>query len=96
MLRLTQKPKPIVLCILDGWGIAQDSPGNAITKANPTNFNSLWFSYPHTYLTTTGQAVGLPEGQVGSSEVGHINLGAGKIVFQDLLRINLAIQNGTF
>ncbi|HSX19451.1 MAG TPA: 2,3-bisphosphoglycerate-independent phosphoglycerate mutase [Candidatus Saccharimonadales bacterium] len=96
MLRLTQKPKPIVLCILDGWGIAADSPGNAITKANPTNFNGLWFSYPHTYLSTTGQAVGLPEGQVGSSEVGHLNIGAGKIVFQDLLRINLAIQNGNF
>ena len=96
MLKITQKVKPLVLCILDGWAIAKDYPGNAITHANPANFNALWFSYPHTYLATTGQAVGLPEGQVGNSEVGHLNLGAGKIVFQDVLRINLAIANGSF
>lgn len=96
MLKITQKPKPIVLCILDGWGIAPSSDGNAITRANPVNFNGLWFSYPHTYLTTSGQDVGLPEGQVGNSEVGHENLGAGKIVFQDQLRIDLAIENGSF
>ena len=96
MLRITQKPAPIVLCILDGWGIAQNSPGNAITRANPINFNNMWFSYPHTLLVASGQAVGLPEGQVGNSEVGHINLGAGRVVFQDLLRINNAIADGTF
>lgn len=96
MLKITQKVKPLVLCILDGWAIAADSPGNAITRTNPANFNGLWFSYPHTYLTTTGQAVGLPEGQVGNSEVGHLNLGAGKIIFQDVLKINLAIENGSF
>jgi 2,3-bisphosphoglycerate-independent phosphoglycerate mutase len=96
VFKITSKIKPVVLCILDGWGIASDYPGNAITRANPVNFNSLWFSYPHTYLSTTGQSVGLPEGQVGNSEVGHLNLGAGKIVFQDLLRINLAISNGSF
>lgn len=96
MFKITQKVKPIILCILDGWAIAKDYDGNAVTRAHPNNFNSLWFSFPHTYLATTGQAVGLPEGEVGNSEVGHLNLGAGKIVFQDLLRINLAIANASF
>lgn len=96
MFRLNSKPKIIVLCILDGWGVSQDDPGNAITQAQPSCFNELWFSYPHTILVANGQAVGLPEGQVGNSEVGHINLGAGRIVFQDLLRINTAIADGTF
>ena len=96
MLRITQKPKPTVICILDGWGVSQDSPGNAITRANPANFNSFWFSYPHTLLVASGQAVGLPEGHVGNSEVGHLNLGAGRVVFQDLLRVNNAIADGTF
>ena len=96
MLQITQKPSPIVLCILDGWGIAQDSPGNAITRASPANFNNMWFSYPHALLVASGQAVGLPEGQVGNSEVGHINIGAGRVVFQDLLRVNNAIADGTF
>lgn len=96
MLKITQKVKPLILCILDGWGIASDSPANAITRANPINFNGLWFSYPHTYLATNGKTVGLPEDQVGNSEVGHLNLGAGKIVLQDVLKINLAIENGSF
>lgn len=96
MLRVTEKPKPLVLCVLDGWGVSQDSPGNAITRANPANFNDLWFSYPHALLVASGQAVGLPEGHVGNSEVGHINLGAGRVVFQDLLRVNNAIADGTF
>ncbi len=96
MFTLTTKPKPLVLIILDGWGMAQDSPGNAITRANCENFNRLWFSYPHTLLLTSGHPVGLPENQVGNSEVGHINLGAGRIVFQDVLRINTAIADGSF
>src|SRR3989344_5422911 len=96
MLRLPKKPKPLVILILDGWGVAQDSVGNAITRANLTNFNELWYSYPHATLTSAGQSVGLPEGQVGNSEVGHLNLGAGRIVFQDLLRINMSIADGTF
>ena len=96
MQKIYRKPKPLILCILDGWGIAQDNPGNAITQANCTNFNGLWFSFPHTFLITSGQSVGLPQGQVGNSEVGHINLGAGRIVFQDLLRINMAIADGSF
>src|SRR3989344_9085464 len=96
MLRVTQKPNLIVIVILDGWGVLQDSPGNAITRAGPKNFNNLWFSFPHSLLVASGQAVGLPEGHVGNSEVGHINLGAGRVVFQDLLRINNAIADGSF
>lgn len=96
MFRITQKPKPLVLLILDGWGFADPGPGNAITRANPSNINNYWFSYPHTLLVASGQAVGLPDGIFGNSEVGHINLGAGRVVFQDLLRLNNAIADGTF
>src|SRR3989344_1851448 len=96
MLKISQKPKPLVMLILDGWGVAQDSAGNAITHANLKNFNDLWYSFPHATLSSAGQSVGLPEGQVGNSEVGHLNLGAGRIVFQDLLRINMSIADGTF
>src|SRR3989337_667549 len=96
MLRLPKKPKPLVILILDGWGVAQDSVGNAITRANLKNFNDLWYSFPHATLSSAGQSVGLPEGQVGNSEVGHLNLGAGRVVFQDLLRINMSIADGTF
>jgi len=96
MFKLTQKPKPLLLCILDGWGIAADFPGNAITQANCSNFNKLWFEYPHTLLTASGLSVGLPEGVAGNSEVGHLNLGAGMIVFQDVLRIDNAISDGSF
>src|SRR3989344_451985 len=96
MITIANKPRPMVLCILDGWGMAPDSEGNAITKANPVNFNRLWFTYPHTLLTASGSSVGLPEGQVGNSEVGHLNIGAGRIVFQDILRIDTAIDNGPF
>lgn len=96
MLRIIQKPRPLILLILDGWGFAEPGPGNAISSANPTNFNNLWFSYPHTLLVASGQAVGLPDGIFGNSEVGHINLGAGRVVFQDLLRLNNAIADGSF
>lgn len=96
MFRITQKPKPLVLLILDGWGFADPGPGNAITRAKPSNINNYWFSYPHTFLVASGQAVGLPDGIFGNSEVGHINLGAGRVVFQDLLRLNNAIADGTF
>ena len=96
MLKTTFKIKPLVLCILDGWGIANNYPGNAITQANPKNFNKLWFSYPHTYLQTSGSSVGLPAKKAGNSEVGHLNIGAGKVVFGDLMRINASIDNGTF
>lgn len=96
MLKITEILKPLVLCILDGWGIGENYSGNAIARANPLNFNSFWTTFPHTFLTTNGKSVGLPENEVGNSEVGHENLGAGKIVTQALLRINFAIEDGQF
>jgi 2,3-bisphosphoglycerate-independent phosphoglycerate mutase len=90
-------PVPAVtLVILDGWGLAADGPGNAIAQASTPAFDELWASYPHTTLRTSGPDVGLPEGQMGNSEVGHLNLGAGSVVKQDLARIDGAIADGTF
>jgi 2,3-bisphosphoglycerate-independent phosphoglycerate mutase len=83
-----------VLVVLDGWGIARDGPGNAISLARTPVFDELWSSYPHTSLTACGRAVGLPEGQMGNSEVGHLNLGAGAVVMQDLTRIDVAVERG--
>ena len=86
----------IILIILDGWGYARSSSYNAITLANTPIFDSLWKEYPHTTLVASGLAVGLPEAQQGGSEVGHLNLGAGRIVEQDLIKINRAISDGSF
>ncbi len=88
--------KSVILCILDGWGIAPSSPGNPITLANPKVYRHLLNSYPSTKLLASGAAVGLPEGQDGDSETGHLNIGAGRIVFQDLSLINMAIADGSF
>lgn len=88
--------KKVILCILDGWGVAPDSPGNAITRANPEAFNYLMANYPHSQLLASGIAVGLPENQDGNSETGHLNMGAGRIVFQDLALINMSIADGSF
>jgi 2,3-bisphosphoglycerate-independent phosphoglycerate mutase len=82
------------LIVLDGWGLAEPGPGNAISLASTPVFDELWASYPHTTLTAWGRAVGLPEGQMGNSEVGHLNLGAGAVVRQDLMRIDDAIADG--
>lgn len=87
---------PVILVILDGWGIAPNGPGNAISQAHIPNFNSFLSSYPHGQLQASGSAVGLPEGSAGNSEVGHLNIGAGRIVYQEVQRINLAIADGTF
>ena len=90
-------PVPAVcLVILDGWGLAPDGPGNAVSLASTPVFDSLWESYAHTQLTASGRAVGLPEGQMGNSEVGHLNLGAGAVVRQDLTRIDDAVEDGSF
>ncbi len=86
----------VCLVVLDGWGLAEPGPGNAVSLASTPVFDELWDSYPHTTLTAFGRAVGLPEGQMGNSEVGHLNLGAGAVVRQDLVRINDAIAEGTF
>jgi 2,3-bisphosphoglycerate-independent phosphoglycerate mutase len=84
----------VCLVVLDGWGLAPPGPGNAIDLAQTPVFDELWARYPHTQLTACGAAVGLPEGQMGNSEVGHLNLGAGAVVKQDLTRIDEAVANG--
>jgi 2,3-bisphosphoglycerate-independent phosphoglycerate mutase len=86
----------VCLVVLDGWGLAPDGPGNAISLAKTPVFDELWERYRHTTLTTSGRAVGLPDGQMGNSEVGHLNLGAGAVVKQDLTRIQDAIDDGSF
>lgn len=87
--------KKVILMILDGWGIAPDKKVSAVDHASTPFIDSLYQKYPHTTLLTDGLNVGLPEGQMGNSEVGHMNLGAGRIVYQDLTKINLAVQNKT-
>ena len=88
-------PNKAILMILDGWGSTQDPKESAISKANTPNFDKLFNEYPHAQLRTDGMNVGLPEGQMGNSEVGHMNLGAGRIVYQDLAKINMAVDNDT-
>ena len=88
--------KPVMLMILDGFGIAPKSEGNAVALANKPNYDKLVSEYPTTELQASGMAVGLPEGQMGNSEVGHLNIGAGRIVYQELTRITKAIQDGDF
>jgi 2,3-bisphosphoglycerate-independent phosphoglycerate mutase len=85
----------VVLIVLDGWGLAPDGPGNAVSLAETPVFDELWEQHPHTQLIAMGESVGLPEGQMGNSEVGHLNLGAGAIVPQDLARIDAAVEDGT-
>jgi 2,3-bisphosphoglycerate-independent phosphoglycerate mutase len=84
----------VCLVVLDGWGLGESGPGNAVRLASTPVFDELWSSYPHTTLTACGRAVGLPEGQMGNSEVGHLNLGAGAVVRQDLTRIDDAVAEG--
>lgn len=86
----------IILTILDGFGYREEEHGNAIMHSNIPNIKKLWNKYPHSLLEASGKAVGLPEGQMGNSEVGHLNIGAGRIVYQPLERINNSIQNGDF
>jgi 2,3-bisphosphoglycerate-independent phosphoglycerate mutase len=85
----------VALIILDGWGLAEPGPGNAVSLAETPVFDELWTSRPHTTLTACGESVGLPAGQMGNSEVGHLNLGAGAIVPQDLARIDAAVEDGS-
>ncbi len=86
----------LALIVLDGWGLAPAGPGNAISQADTPVFDGLWDRYPHTTLSASGRDVGLPDGQMGNSEVGHLNLGAGSVVMQDLTRIDDAIADGSF
>ena len=93
---MTQAPvAPVVLVILDGWGYREETNGNAIKAANTPVMNSLWAAYPKTLIRTSGKAVGLPEGQMGNSEVGHLNIGAGRVVPQELVRIKDAVEDGS-
>lgn len=93
---MTKAPvAPVVLVILDGWGYCEETKGNAIAQAKTPVMNSLWSAYPHTLIRTSGKAVGLPEGQMGNSEVGHLNIGAGRVVPQELVRISDAVEDGS-
>jgi 2,3-bisphosphoglycerate-independent phosphoglycerate mutase len=87
--------RPVVLVILDGWGIAPPGPGNAVSLADTPVFDALWERYPHGTLAASGEAVGLPPDQMGNSEVGHLTIGSGRILFQDLARVNQAVQDGS-
>ncbi len=89
------RPRPLVLCILDGWGWRRERADNAIAQANTPNWNRFLTGYPHALLQTSGLEVGLPDGQMGNSEVGHMNLGAGRVVMQDLPRIDRAVADGS-
>jgi 2,3-bisphosphoglycerate-independent phosphoglycerate mutase len=89
-----QKRRPVMLAVLDGWGWREDPADNAVRQAKTPNFDRLWNTGPRAFLRTSGRDVGLPDGQMGNSEVGHLNIGAGRVVMQDLPRINEAIASG--
>jgi 2,3-bisphosphoglycerate-independent phosphoglycerate mutase len=93
---MTQKPHPFALIILDGWGYREEKEFNAIAHAHKPNWDALWQTCPHTLISGCGRCVGLPDDQMGNSEVGHLNMGAGRIVHQDLTRIDREIEDGTF
>lgn len=90
------KARPLILIVLDGWGLQRKKLGNAIAQAKLKEINRIWNEYPHTVLKASDGAVGLPEGVMGNSEVGHLNLGAGRVIPQDLVRINKAIKDSDF
>ncbi len=92
---MSSPPRPVVLCILDGWGHREANEHNAIAQAKAPHWRELWATYPHALLETSGLTVGLPEGQMGNSEVGHITMGAGRILMQDLPKIDQAIKDGS-
>jgi 2,3-bisphosphoglycerate-independent phosphoglycerate mutase len=95
-MAISQRARPVALIVLDGWGYRPETEGNAIALANTPTWDSLWRRSSRTLLDASGLRVGLPEGQMGNSEVGHLNLGAGRVVMQDLVRISSAIADGTF
>src|SRR5262245_36147413 len=89
-----QARRPVMLMVLDGWGWREEAADNAVRQARTPNFDRLWATCPHAFLHTSGEDVGLPPGQMGNSEVGHLNIGAGRLVMQDLPRITAAIADG--
>src|SRR3954466_4866651 len=90
-----QKRRPVMLVVLDGWGWRDDVADNAVRQARTPTFDRLWATCPHAFLRTSGEDVGLPDGQMGNSEVGHLNIGAGRVVMQDLPRIDEAVGDGS-
>src|SRR5512146_960788 len=90
------RPKPLVLIILDGWGYSPETKANAIALARKPTYDKLLAEYPNTLIHTSGRYVGLPTGQMGNSEVGHLNIGAGRVVYMDITRIDLMIEKGEF
>ena len=90
------RPKPVVLCILDGWGLRAETEANAVALADTPTYDRIMATCPHARLITHGPDVGLPSGQMGNSEVGHTNIGAGRVVAMDLGQIDLAIEDGSF
>ena len=94
--RVAPAVRPAVLLILDGFGTREDAPDNAITRAHAPNWQRLLATCPHTTIDASELRVGLPEGQMGNSEVGHLNIGAGRVVYQDYTRIDVAIRDGEF
>ncbi len=92
---MATRPRPVMLVILDGWGWREDAADNAVAQARTPAFDALWAQCPHAFLRTSGADVGLPDGQMGNSEVGHLNIGAGRVVMQDLPRIGAAIADGS-
>ena len=93
---MTGPPRPFVLVIIDGWGHNPDGFGNAILAARTPTFDRLWETCPHTLAAASGESVGVPEGQQGNSEVGHLTIGAGRVIFQPLTQIGRAIRDGSF
>lgn len=93
---MNTKNYPILLLVLDGWGYRQETEHNSIAMANTPTWDNIWHNYPHMLLSGSGLNVGLPDGQMGNSEVGHMTIGAGRIIYQDLTKINLAIENQSF
>ena len=91
--RIKSSQSPVVLAILDGWGYREDISDNAIKSANTPIMDSLWHAYPHTLISASGSDVGLPDGQMGNSEVGHLTIGSGRIIQQELVRISNVVKN---
>ena len=91
--RLNVPQSPVVLAILDGWGYREEIPDNAIKRATTPIMDSLWHAYPHTLISASGSDVGLPDGQMGNSEVGHLTIGSGRIIQQELVRISNVVKN---
>ena len=92
---MAQAIRPVMLVILDGFGWREETADNAVRLARKPNFDRLWQTCPHAFLHTSGRDVGLPDGQMGNSEVGHLNIGAGRVVMQELPRIGSAVEDGS-